>query len=38
MVNIPYANAVGCMMYAMVLTRLDISGALSVASRYMFSI
>ncbi|KAH9647652.1 hypothetical protein KPL70_025267 [Citrus sinensis] len=37
MAKIPYANAVGCMMYAMVLTRPDISYALSVVSRYMVS-
>ncbi|KAH9698599.1 hypothetical protein KPL71_024065 [Citrus sinensis] len=37
MTKIPYANAVGCMMYAMVLTRPDISYALSVVSRYMVS-
>ncbi|KAH9671238.1 Integrase catalytic domain-containing protein [Citrus sinensis] len=34
---VPYANAVRCMMYAMVLTRPDISHALSVVSRYMAS-
>ena len=33
----PYANAVGCMMYAMVLTRPDFSHALSLISRYMAS-
>ncbi|KAH9779137.1 Integrase catalytic domain-containing protein [Citrus sinensis] len=37
MAKIPYANAVGCMMYAMVLTRPDISYALSVVSKYMVS-
>ncbi|KAH9687012.1 hypothetical protein KPL70_014605 [Citrus sinensis] len=37
MAKIPYANVVGCMMYAMVLTRPDISYALSVVSRYMVS-
>ncbi|KAH9716149.1 Integrase catalytic domain-containing protein [Citrus sinensis] len=37
MAKIPYANAAGCMMYAMVLTRPDISYALSVVSRYMVS-
>ena len=37
MAKIPYANAVGYMMYAMVLTRPDISYALSVVSRYMIS-
>ncbi|KAH9762600.1 Integrase catalytic domain-containing protein [Citrus sinensis] len=35
MVNVPYASAVGCLMYAMVLTRLDLSYAVSVVSRYM---
>ncbi|KAH9782190.1 Integrase catalytic domain-containing protein [Citrus sinensis] len=35
MEKFPYANAVGCMMYAMVLTRPDISYALSIVSRYM---
>ncbi|KAH9786526.1 hypothetical protein KPL71_010287 [Citrus sinensis] len=37
MTNIPYAKAVGCLMYAMVLTRPDISHAVSVVSRYMAS-
>ena len=31
----PYDNDVGCLMYAMVLTRLDISHALIIVSRYM---
>ncbi|KAH9650990.1 hypothetical protein KPL70_026576 [Citrus sinensis] len=31
----PYSSAVGCLMYAMVLTRPDISHAVSVVSRYM---
>ena len=35
MSKVPYGNAVGCMMYAMVLTRPDISHALSLISRYM---
>ena len=35
MEDVPYANAVGCLMYAMVLTRPDISHAVSVVSRYM---
>ena len=35
MMNIPYASAVGCLMYAMVLTRLDLSYTVSVVSRYM---
>ncbi|KAK9230368.1 hypothetical protein WN944_023335 [Citrus x changshan-huyou] len=33
--NVPYANAVGCLMYAMVLTRPDIAHVISVVSRYM---
>ncbi|KAH9778820.1 Integrase catalytic domain-containing protein [Citrus sinensis] len=35
MEDVPYANAVGCLMYAMVLTRPDISHVVSVVSRYM---
>ena len=35
MMNVPYASVVGCLMYAMVLTRLDLSYAVSVVSRYM---
>ena len=35
MANVPYANAVGCLMYAMVLTRPDIAHVVSVFSRYM---
>ena len=35
MANTPYANAGGCLMYAMVLTRPDIAHAVSVVSRYM---
>ncbi|KAH9679155.1 hypothetical protein KPL71_026007 [Citrus sinensis] len=31
----PYSSVVGCLMYAMVLTRPDISHAVSVVSRYM---
>ena len=31
----PYANVVGCLMYAMVLTRLDISHALIIVCRFM---
>ncbi|KAH9648835.1 hypothetical protein KPL70_025759 [Citrus sinensis] len=33
--SIPYSSAVGCLMYAMVLTRPDLSYAVSVVSRYM---
>jgi hypothetical protein len=35
MVKVPYANAVGCLMYAMVYTRPDISQAVSVVAKYM---
>ena len=35
MMYVPYASAVGSMMYAMVCTRPDISQAVSVVSRYM---
>eukprot|EP00253_Pinus_taeda_P016064 PITA_16064 len=35
MSRIPYANIVGCLMYAMVCTRPDISHAVGVVSRYM---
>ncbi len=35
MSNIPYASAVGSLMYAMVCTRPDLSHAVSVVSRYM---
>ncbi|KAH9754460.1 hypothetical protein KPL71_015451 [Citrus sinensis] len=35
MSKVPYSNAVGSLMYAMVLTRPDISHALSVVSRFM---
>ena len=35
MSRIPYANALGTLMYAMVCTRLDISHAVGVVSRYM---
>lgn len=33
--NIPYSRAVGCLMYAMVFTRLNISYAVSIESIYM---
>lgn len=35
MSKVPYANAVGCLMYMMVCTRPDLSQAVSVVSRYM---
>ena len=35
---VPYANAVGCLMYAMVCTRLDISHVVGVVSKYMENI
>eukprot|EP00253_Pinus_taeda_P013216 PITA_13216 len=35
MFRIPYANVVGCLIYAMVCTRPDISHAVGVVSRYM---
>lgn len=37
MSNIPYANVVGCLMYAIVLARPDISRVVNVVSRYMAS-
>ncbi|KAK8931207.1 hypothetical protein KSP39_PZI016896 [Platanthera zijinensis] len=33
--RVPYASAVGCLMYAMICTRPDIAQAVSVVSRYM---
>ena len=35
MTKFPYSSVVGCLMYTMVLTRLDLSHAVSVVSRYM---
>ncbi|KAH9781301.1 hypothetical protein KPL71_008412 [Citrus sinensis] len=35
MTKVPYANVIGCMMYAIVLTRPDLTHALSVVSRFM---
>ncbi|KAM1333083.1 hypothetical protein COP2_009342 [Malus domestica] len=35
MKKVPYANVVGCLMYAMVCTRPDIAQAINVVSRYM---
>lgn len=37
MVKIPYASAVGCLMYAIVLTRPNIAHAINVVSKYMAS-
>jgi len=34
MSKVPYALAIGSIMYVMICTRLDVSYALSVASRY----
>ena len=34
-VDVPYREAVGCLMYAMIGTRPDIAYAFSVASRYL---
>ena len=33
--HLPYANTIGCLMYAMVCTRPDISHAIGVLSKYM---
>lgn len=35
MSQVPYASAVGSLMYAMVCTRLDLAHTISVVSRYM---
>ncbi|CAM8960295.1 unnamed protein product [Rhodiola kirilowii] len=35
MSNVPYANAVGCLMYSMVCTRPDIAHSVSMISRFM---
>ena len=35
MTRVPYANAVRCLLHAMICTRLDISHAVSVANKYM---
>jgi tRNA C32,U32 (ribose-2'-O)-methylase TrmJ len=37
MERIPYASATGFIMYAMLLSRLDVSYALSITSRYQFN-
>ncbi|KAH9650291.1 hypothetical protein KPL70_026321 [Citrus sinensis] len=38
MTKVPYANVVGCMMYAMVLTRPDLAHALSVVSTQQYGL
>ena len=35
MLRVPYSSAVGSLMYAMVCSRLDLSYAMSLVSRYM---
>ena len=35
MSNVPYANCVGCLMYAMICTRPDLAFAISIVSRFM---
>ena len=35
MTHVPYANAVGSLMYAMVCTRPNLSQAVSIVSRYL---
>ena len=35
MSNVPYANVVGCLMYAMVCTGPDLAHAVSMISKYM---
>ena len=35
MSKVPYASAVGCLMYAMVCTRLDLAHAVSVVSKFL---
>ena len=37
MAHVPYASAVGCLMYAMVFTRLDISHLVGLLSQYMMN-
>ena len=36
MTHVPYASAVGNLMYAMMCTRPDLSQAISMVSRYMY--
>ena len=38
MSRVPYANSIGCLMYAMVCTRPDISHAVGVVSKYTTNI
>ena len=35
MASVPYANAIGCLMYAMVCTRPDLAHAISQVSKFM---
>ena len=35
MSRVPYSNTIGCLMYAMLCTRSDISHAVGVVSKYM---
>ncbi len=35
MLKVPFASAIGCLMYAMVCTRPDLAHAVSTVSRYM---
>ena len=35
MTRVPYASAVGCLMYAMVCTRPDLAHAMTTISKYM---
>ena len=37
MTRVPYANAVGSLMYAMVYTRPDLSQTISIISRYIYN-
>ena len=38
MAHVPYASAVGCLMYSMVYTQPDIAHAVGVLSRYMMTL
>ena len=35
MCRVPYSNVVGCMMYAMIATRLDIAYGVGLVSRFI---